>query len=108
LVRSIHKIYKKSDKRGQDFLPIFNTLINKLSKLEVKIEEQPAIKDPRKRQGLSSNYAQIFTTISYLKSFTDFEPIKRLYLNVKALTNNYSEYLNPRDMAELVASTCQL
>ena len=106
LVRAIHKIYKKSDNKGQDFLPAFNILISKLSKLEIKIEEQPTIRDPRRRQGLSSNYAQILTTVSYLKSFNDFEPIKRLYLNIKALTNNYSEYLNPRDMSELVAATC--
>lgn len=49
LVRAFHKIYKKSDKKGQDFLPIFETLINKLSKLEVKVEEQPTLRDPRKR-----------------------------------------------------------
>jgi len=43
-----------------------------------------------------------------MRSFNDFEPIKKLILNLKTVSNNYSEFLNPRDMAELVASFCQL
>ncbi len=87
-------------------MPIFNSMISRLSKLEVKLENHPSLKDPRKRQGLASNYAQVLTTLAYLKSFDDFDPIKRLVLNMKALTSNYSEFLNPRDMSELVASMC--
>jgi hypothetical protein len=49
LARSIHKIYKKSEKKGASFLPLFDSLINKLSKLQVKLEDYPQLKDPRKK-----------------------------------------------------------
>jgi hypothetical protein len=57
LARAVHNINKKSEKKAQEFLPLFNSLISKLAKLEVKLENYPILRDPRKRQGLASNYA---------------------------------------------------
>jgi hypothetical protein len=108
LIRFIHKVFKRSAKQGAEYIPILEKLVTKLSRFQVKLEEHPALKDPRKRQGISSNYAQILTSLAYIKKFDDFEPIKKIIATMKILTDNYSSFLNPRDMSELVAAVCQL
>ena len=57
---------------------------------------------------MASNYAQILTSIAFIKKVEDFESIRKLLLTLKGMTNNYSEFLNPRDMAEIVAAVCKL
>jgi len=69
----------------------------------------PELRDTRKRQGLASNYVQILTSVAYLQDYLeDFEPVKRVLVQLKALTNTYTEHLNPRDMSEIVAAMCKL
>lgn len=87
-------------------MPVLKSIIVKLSNMTIKLVEHPSLKDPRKRQGLASNYAQILTSVVYIKSIDDFEPVKKLIITLKTLTDTYSSFLNPRDLAELVAAVC--
>jgi hypothetical protein len=67
-----------------------------------------ALRDPRKRQGVASNYAQILNSIALIKNIDDFEPLKKIISTLKTLTSQYLEFLNPRDMAEITAALCIL
>lgn len=89
-------------------MPILNQLVSNVAAMHIKVKDTPLLKDPRKRQGVASNLTQILTTIAYIKRIDDFEVVKSLILILKDLTNKYSEFLNPRDMSELVAVFAKL
>ena len=109
LMRCIHKFQKKSEKKGADLMTVYRQLLAKATRVNLNLEEALELKDPRKRQGLASNFSQILTTVAFLEDgLDDFEPVEKLLQSLKTVTSNYAQYLNPRDMSEVVAAVCKL
>jgi hypothetical protein len=57
IIRSIHKLKSRDPTKCLDFTPIYHALVSKIGHFNLKIEEEKSLRDPRKRQGVASNYA---------------------------------------------------